>query len=138
VNLYLDTSALMKLVLDEPGDRHARALWRRATRSITSVVALPESASALRRALASGRVDPAGHRQAAREIARFLGGCLLVDVDGSIAVRAREAVEGAGLRAADAIHLATAQAIRGPVTFATWDRALADAAYRAGLAVAPA
>lgn len=138
MNLYLDTSALVKLVLAEPGSQLARELWRRTRRPITSVVSLPESASALRRARSSGRVDAVSLRRASRQMERLFAQSHLLELDADLARRAVDVIGRTGLRAPDAVHLATAQAIRGPVTFATWDDALAEAASSVGLAVAPA
>jgi len=60
----------------------------------------------------------------------------VIELDGALAQSAGELAEAHGLRAGDAVQLASALLSRAPV-LATWDVALARAATEAGLAVAP-
>jgi predicted nucleic acid-binding protein len=62
----------------------------------------------------------------------------LLELDGWVEGAAGEVADRFGLRANDAIHLASALALDDPrVVLVTWDRELAAAARRAELAVAP-
>ena len=61
---------------------------------------------------------------------------VVVELDGALALSAGELAEAHGLRAGDAVQLASALLSRAPV-LATWDAELRCAALEAGLAVAP-
>ena len=47
--LYLDTSAFVKLVVDEPGAAEAREWFAETRRAASSVITYPEAAAALSR-----------------------------------------------------------------------------------------
>lgn len=118
--LYVESSALVKLIIDEPeSEKLHRALvgaW-----------------------LVSSRLtDVEVHRaaQIADRTARaydVLERCDLVAVDEDVLTRARELVSPR-LRTLDAIHLATALKVHSR-RFATYDRRLIEAASAEGLAV---
>jgi predicted nucleic acid-binding protein len=137
--MYLDASAIVKILLREADAGTARSLWRTAERRTTSVVAYVEARAAIAAAVRDGRL-PERHvvdRRAEldwrwEEVEPVGLNDRLLGLAGSVADRQ-------GLRALDAIHLATALYVADARTlFVTWDRRLADAAIRLGLAVAPA
>jgi len=66
-------------------------------------------------------------------------GCDVVEVDRDLAERAAQVALASGLRAMDAIHLASALSLRVEgLTFATWDVRLYRAARERGLRTLPA
>lgn len=129
--VYLDSSALVKLVVTEPESRALMELLRAQPDRVSSAVALTEVPRALRRAGFGNR-----ERRRAREL---LARVALVDTDRRI-LAAAAALEPPALRTLDAIHLATALAVREDlVALVTYDRRLRAAAERAHLDVlAPA
>ena len=68
----------------------------------------------------------------------MLGELTLVGIDAPLARGAGELAEELSLRGYDAVHLASAMAIGGDITFVTWDEDLKRAALGRGCAVAPA
>ncbi|MGH7356108.1 MAG: type II toxin-antitoxin system VapC family toxin [Candidatus Rokuibacteriota bacterium] len=129
--IYLDASALVKLVVLEPESDALIALIRAWPDRLSSALSLAEVQRALRRE----RYGGAERRRAQRLFARLA----LVEVDRRI-LTAAAALDPPELRTLDAIHLATALAVgedlRGLVTY---DRRLAAAAERVDLEVlAPA
>ena len=124
--LYLDSSALVKLVVaeDESGalleylrDRPAR------------------TSSALARVEVVRAVRPHGARAIGRA-RQMLSRISLLRLDDSL-LDAAAVLEGDTLRSLDAIHLAAAQTIGGDLAeIVTYDHRMADAATNAGLAVA--
>ena len=114
--LYLDASALVKLVLAEHGSDDVLRRVDAASEIATSAVALVEIRRALR------RVDPG------RDPAEVTDRCITVNLDQAI-IDAAGDLAPASLRALDAIHVATAMAI-GPEldAFVTFDRRQAAAA----------
>ena len=125
--VYLDTSAIVKLVVAEPEtDALLEALARWPDR-ISAALAEVEVHRALRRAGAS-QTD---HARADS----ILKGLVLLRLDDFVLTRAA-ALEGGELRALDAIHLAAALTLGDdPDAFITYDARLARAAAREQLPV---
>jgi predicted nucleic acid-binding protein len=123
---YLDSSALLKLVVEEAGSRALSDYLAERDRC-TSVVSRVELARAVRRhGLGGGAIGLAG---------RVLESVELLSLDDEVLSRAGELGPPA-LRSLDAIHLASALTL-GPEldAFVTYDRRLASAAEGAGLRV---
>lgn len=129
--VYLDASALVKLVVTEPESTALMELLRARPDRVSSAVALTEVPRALRRAGFGTR-----ERRRAREL---LARVALVDTDRRI-LAAAAALDPPTLRTLAAIHLATALAVREDLAaLVTYDRRLRAAAERAHLDVlAPA
>jgi predicted nucleic acid-binding protein len=125
--VYLDSSALVKLVVTEPESSALMEFLRSQSERVSSAVALVEVPRALRRAGFG-----ASERRRSREVIARIA---LVDVDRRI-LAAAAAVDPPALRTLDAIHLATALAVREDLaTIVTYDRRLAAAAERVHLEV---
>ncbi|HVA22340.1 MAG TPA: type II toxin-antitoxin system VapC family toxin [Candidatus Micrarchaeia archaeon] len=122
---YLDSSALVKLVVEEPESRALLDFLRGQGGRVSAALARTEVQRAAR------RVSPA-HLVAAR---RVLAGCHLLDLDGRLLDRAGELAPPA-VRSLDAIHLATALSLGDDLdAFVTYDPRQADAAREWCLAV---
>jgi predicted nucleic acid-binding protein len=129
--VYLDTSALVKLVLHEPESR-ALADWiGEWPDRLSSVVSAVELHRALRRITAPPAMT--------RRMSELMTSLSLVRLDPPV-LELAGALPGRSLRFLDAIHLATALSIGdAPEAFVTYDVRLAQAAKRARLnVVAPA
>jgi uncharacterized protein len=123
---YVDSSALVKLILDEPESPALEAYLEKRPRLATSRLAGFEVA----RAIKVANSEPAAHAEAAELLER----CLLVDVDEPILDRAAE-LASVELRALDAIHLASAEYL-DPAGVIAYDRRLLEAAIGVGLRTA--
>lgn len=126
--LYLDTSALVKLVVEEPGSEAVDAAVAMADYVVSSVIAYAECRSAIARAAAEGRVGAAATVRALEQVWTAIQ---TLDVDQRLSARAGDLSSRHLLRGMDALHLATALELGAPVlpvSFATFDRALAAAA----------
>jgi predicted nucleic acid-binding protein len=138
--LYLDSSALVKLYVDETGSKDVRRWVAHAPVATTSRVAHVEVAAAVaRRVREQLMADDAANGLRAvweRDMERRLA---VIDLSATIAAHAALLAEDYPLRGMDAIHLASALWIKGsigsPVTFAVWDVRLGEAARHAGLDV---
>ena len=121
---YVDTSALAKLILDEPGSLEMIRWHVESERIITSRVGIVE----IRRVAARHAHDAAHLEVVIRSLETF-------ELDASTA-HVAGAVAPAALRTLDAIHLATAlQLVPVLDAFVTYDDRLADAARALGLPV---
>lgn len=126
-HVYLDSSALVKLVVLEPESAPLRAFLRTHVLRMSSALAEVEVPRALRRA----GYGAAEHRRAIEMLARIA----LVDIDRQI-LRSAAALGPPGLRSLDAIHLATALSVSQDLAgIVTYDERLSVAAGDAGVAV---
>jgi uncharacterized protein len=137
VNLYLDTSALVKLYLDEDGSGAVRQAVPRATFAATSTVAHAEAHAALARRRREGTISSDAMQRHVAELNKDLTRFVTLDVTSPLARRAGELAEEHELRGFDAVHLATALEFAGaldePIVFACFDHQLTAAAASEGL-----
>jgi predicted nucleic acid-binding protein len=123
--VYMDASALVKLVLDEPGHVDLRAYLGQRRSRATSVISTVEVPRAVARAI--------GVEAAA--LAPHLHGAIVLHLGADVAAAAAR-LGPVTLRSLDAIHLASALELGDDLDdFVTYDRRLADAARSLGLRV---
>ena len=125
MSVYLDSSALVKLVIEEPQSDDLRTFI--GDRSVvSSMIARTEVIRAV------ARTEP--ERVGAAE--KMLADASLIVIDWQVAAAAAW-VEPAGIRSLDAIHLATARRLEvGMDALVTYDRRMIEAGRTAGLPVA--
>lgn len=105
--LYLDTSSLVKLYVEEAGSPEVRELIAGADSVATSVVAFAEVRSAFARLGREGLLGPAELDEVRRGFLRDWDSFLKVRVLKRIYERAGELTEEHALRGFDALHLAS-------------------------------
>jgi predicted nucleic acid-binding protein len=124
--LYLDASALVKLIVQEAESAALRAELTNWDELFSSIVSRVEVPRAVRRA------QPG---ESSREIDAVLDPVSYIDIDMGLA-RAASGLEPVGLRSLDAIHLATALSLGDDLgAFATYDARLSEAATEHGIPV---
>jgi uncharacterized protein len=134
---YFDTSAVMPLLIAEPGSDRAASLWDGADRVVSVRLVYPEARAALAQAERLGRLAARQLRDAVTEFDALFEQIDLVEVDDVLARRAGELAGVRQLRGYDAVHLAAADRVRDPsVVMITGDGALLAAAAAEGMAVA--
>ena len=137
MNLYLDTSALVKLYVDEDGSPVVRRTLQRAVVAATSALAYVEARAALARRRREGGLAASEYRRAVRSFDDDWVHYQRVSVTDQLIREAAETAESFKLRAYDAVHLVSALTIaarlEAQVVFACWDAGLLEAARRAGL-----
>jgi predicted nucleic acid-binding protein len=137
--VYFDSSALVKLVVEEEGSDVASALWDGCDAALSSRLAHPEVCAALAAANRNRDIDDAGFAAAAREWAEFWAAVRPVELTREVELHAGDLARRRALRGADAVHLASALAIGAPdLVVAVWDRRLHEGAAAEQLRVAPA
>lgn len=137
--VYFDSSAFVKLVVEENGSEVAAALWDGCDAAVSSRLAYPEVRAALAAAGRDHRLDAGGqyHAEAAWEEYRMA--TRAVELTETITSRAGQLARTHALRGADAVHLASALAVGvDELIFAVWDQRLRSGAEAAGAQVAPA
>lgn len=134
---YFDTSAVVPLLIAEPGSARAATLWDGADRVVSVRLIYPEARAALAQAERLRRITARQLRDAVTAFDALLDEIDLVEVDDALARRAGELAEVRQLRGYDAVHLAAADRVRDPnVVVIAGDGTLLGAAVAEGMAVA--
>jgi uncharacterized protein len=132
---YVDTSTLLKLIIDEDGSDRAVLIWTSAD-AVASVSLISVEARAAIAAAARGRrLTATQASDAVRELDALLRVLHLIPVTDELVSAAAELAAAEALRGYDAVHLAAALDISATV-FSSADTTLCAAAERRGLHVA--
>lgn len=132
--VYFDSSALVPLVVDEPGTELCRSLWAGADQLVSCRIAHVEVAAALAQAQRLGRLSATEHRRTLAGLQKLWSGFDIVELDAQLSTTAAEFAERFALRGYDAVHAAAAALVAEAGTVAAaGDRALLDAWTGLGL-----
>lgn len=135
--LYLDTSALLKLYLREPGaEAFRRAAGAYRPWLFTSRVAYAETLAGLARVLRESRISRRTYRRKRIQFESGWAALHVVELSSEVLAPAAGLIEKHGLRGFDAVHLCSALWLDGP-DFACFDRRLRSAARAEGLTPVP-
>lgn len=137
--VYFDSSALVKLVLDEEGSEIVVELWNGCDAAVSSRLAYPEVCAALAAARRNHDLTESQAVEAAAEWELFWASMRPVELSADIERASGELAKLHRLRGADAVHLASALALGvADLVVAVWDKRLHAGAVSVGFAVAPA
>jgi len=136
---YLDTSALVKRYVIEPGTVQVRGLFGGSPSPAVSRLAVAETAAALCRRAREGHLAPVERDTLIDRVSDELLELLMIEVTGEVVDQAVKLAREHPLRAHDALHLASAlwlkERITDDVCFVGADRGLVDCARKRGLDV---
>jgi predicted nucleic acid-binding protein len=132
---YVDTSSLLKLVIDEDGSERVERIWDSSEVVAGSALIVVEARAALAAAARGARLTAAQHRKARSELAVLVEELSIVEVTEQLIADAAELAEQEALRGYDAVHLASALVI-GADLLTSADATLCEAAARRGVHVA--
>jgi predicted nucleic acid-binding protein len=130
--LYLDTSVILRAVIETGMTPDVEAQMADASLLVTSRLTHVESARAITRLRALGTVPEVKLADASREIGVLLSHCETWELTKGVCRLACEVAPGAMLRTLDALHLATflqAREIFGELELLTVDDRLRAAAF---------
>jgi predicted nucleic acid-binding protein len=130
--LYLDTSSLIKLYVEESGSAETEHLVGEATLVCTSVVAYAEARSALARLCRDGDLTPDEHETAKADLNRDWPRYLAIEVASDVRQSAGDLAERRALRGFDSLHLASyldlySASLGEPTRFSSFDDRLMGA-----------
>jgi uncharacterized protein len=136
--VYFDSSAFVKLLVDEPGSDVAAALWDGCDAAVSSRLAYPEVRAALSAAHRAKRLTIAALRRAESAWDEFWAATRPVELSEEIA-RAAGALAGERtIGGAGAVHLASLLALgTDDALFAVWDERLRSGARATAFRVVP-
>ena len=137
MTLYLDTSALVKLHVEEEGSALVREAVTQAEPISTSRIAYVEARAAFARRHRTRELEAQDYRRIVRDLDGDWNQYLRIDVTEPVIRTAARLAERHNLRAYDALHLASICVLRDrlgpPIVFACWDSDLDTAAAKEGL-----
>jgi predicted nucleic acid-binding protein len=132
--VYLDTSSLVKLYVEEEGSRLVRDLVEPAELVATSVVTYVEVRAALARQRREGGLTAAGFGQAKNDFEIDWPRYVAVEVNEAVCRRAGDLAEKHHLRGFDSLHLASYLSLCGDgarqIRFSSFDERLNRAARK--------
>lgn len=141
MNLYIDTSALIKLFIEEEYSAEIRRLVETADLVATALITRAEAPAGINRLRRMKILERVECEAALENFQKEWGDYHRLPITEQIVVRAGFLTEQFSLRGYDAVHLACAltwsELLGSPVTLATFDRELRDAAQKSGCGVFP-
>ena len=140
MKLYLDTSALVKLYVEEEGSARVRSGVEDAEIVATSEIAYVEARAALARRRREKAFSLASYRRLMSDLETDWDTYLTIPATISVIRDAAALAERHALRAFDALHLASAKLLQEDarpeaLLFASWDDTLDRAARHEGFTV---
>lgn len=105
--LYLDTSSLIKLYIEESGSAEVESLVEKASLVCTSVIAYPEARSALSRLCREGALTAEEHSRTKADLEEDWPHYLALEVTQTVWRAAGDLAEKHALRGFDSLHLAS-------------------------------
>lgn len=132
---YVDTSTLLKLVVEEAGSDVAAVIWDSADALASVGLVVVEGRAALATARRAGQLTDDQHREAKQETEALIEELRLIDVDDGLIATAADLAEADGLRGYDAVHLAGALLVEAGILTSA-DGVLCEAASGRGLHIA--
>jgi predicted nucleic acid-binding protein len=141
MNLYIDTSAVIKRHIQEANTEDVRGWVENAASVATGLLTRAEVSSGINRLYRMKLLTEDGYKQALSEFRNSWDTYYRIPVSEQIVARADYLICQFVLRGYDAVHLACAltwqDALGASVTLATFDGQLLAAAKEAGLSVLP-
>ena len=132
--VYLDTSSLVKLYVEEEGSGRVRELVERAEVVATSVVAYAEARAALGRQRREGGLTADGYDRVKNDFERDWPRYLTIEVSEAVYRSAGDLAEKHHLRGFDSLHLASYVSLyrdgARQIRFSAFDEALNRAARK--------
>lgn len=135
--VYLDTSAVVPLMVAEPSSGFCRRLWDECDAVVTARLTYVEAAAALAQAHRMGRLGPTQLSAVRRTLDRLWAEFDVVGLDDVLVRRAAQLATDFALRGYDAVHCAAAEQLEDDdLVVASGDRKLLAAWRALGLATA--
>lgn len=137
--LYLDTSSLVKLYVEETGSKEVKKLVEAAQIVSTSRIAYVEAIAGVTRKLREEELNKEEWGQIVKDLERDWESYFIIEVSEAVTKLAVDLINRHPLRGFDAIHLASGLLLKRRtklnVSFSCFDKTLKEAAGAEGLSV---
>lgn len=140
MTVYAESSAVLRWLFEEPRGTEVLGLLRKASRVVCSRLTLVECHRAVQRAIRTDRVQEVDSGTVLGILARAATRWTVIEVSADVATRAEARFPVEPVRTLDALHLASALALRATfpdLAVLTTDARIRENAARLGLAVLP-
>ncbi|TAL37476.1 MAG: PIN domain-containing protein [Spirochaetes bacterium] len=117
MNLYFDTSAMIKKYIDEKGSGNVDRLFEDAQAIYVSTIAEIEALSTLRRLVKDSVINDEDFRYLKSEIQSDMRYFNVIDIDDQIKKHAIELIEKYQLKSLDSLQLGTAVYVNGEIDY---------------------
>ena len=107
---YVDTSTILKLIIDESGSDQAEAIWDQASVLVAVRIGYVESRAALAAAKRNKRLTASQHDDAISHLDMLWAQVSIVEISVEVVDKAVRLTDDYGLRGYDAVHLAARSA----------------------------
>ncbi len=132
---YLDTSAFVPLLINEPTSEACRRFWDDADVIVSSRLLYVETAAALAQARRMGRLTKNKHLQCLRRLGLMWSEMDVIEVDEQVVTHGADLAHRLSLRGYDAVHCASAEQLDDDdVVAASGDQRLLTAWLELGMA----
>jgi predicted nucleic acid-binding protein len=129
---FLDSSALAKRYIDEPGSEAVDAICMEATELALSVIGVPEVLSAMNRRVRERKLAQPEYDEAKKRLLAEVEDAVIVNLTPPVIARCVAILEGNPIHAMDALHVACAIQWEAQL-FVSADEQQIAAAKKAGL-----
>ncbi len=133
MKIYFDSSAFAKRYIEEVGSEAVNEFCQDATELALNVLCVPEIVSALSRRVRESVISPAQYGKIKQLLLTDVRDAVLIDLTESVVTTSIQILESAPIRAADALHVASAIVWEAD-RFVSADQRQVAAATAAGLA----
>lgn len=141
MNLYLDSSALVKRYIRESGSDEVRRWISDADYLATSIITIAEMNAAFAQGVRMKGFSQSTAEKAVELVQMHWPGYLKIPASEKCILRAADLAWKLGLRGYDAVHVASAElwqeALNSPITFVAYDKQLVRAVQSLGISVLP-
>ena len=111
MTVYLDTSSLIKLYVEEPDSTKIQSLVITATAIVTSIISYAEARATFARLFRKRIITRAQSRQATQQLDADWPRFVVIELNREIGHSAGRLAESLALAGADAVHLASFEAL---------------------------
>lgn len=132
---YLDTSAVVPLIIEEPSTPACRRFWDDADAVVSCRLLYVETAAALAQASRMNRISRSRHTRGLGLLDDLWAEIEIIEIDRTLVEAAADSAHRLALRGYDAVHCASAgQLIASDLVAATGNWTLLDAWHTLGVA----
>lgn len=108
MKVFIDSSALVKRYIEEPGSDRVGELIGKAKEVAVCIVCVTEVLSACNRLVREKKINSEQYEWIKKEFLLDMGECIMIDITNEVIIRSIQCLEKGALRSLDALHVASA------------------------------
>ena len=108
MKVFIDSSALVKRYIEEPGSGRVGELIEKAKEVAVCIICVPEVLSACNRLVREKKINDDQYGWIKNEFLLDMGEFIVIDITNEVIIRSIHCLEKGALRSLDALHIASA------------------------------